>query len=464
MTATRIETDSLGSLHLPTEVLYGIATLRGQRNFDISQVKLGHVPELLRALARIKRAAAEANRDLHVIPDKLAEAICAAAIEVEDGQHALHFVIDLLEGSGGTSINMNMNEVLANRALQILGEAPGNYALVHPNDHVNAGQSTNDVVPSALKLAIFEKSKDLLEALDRLANAFRERADAFPDVLRVGRTCLQAGQPMLLSQALGGYAAAVRRQADKLAEIRQQLLVLPLGGTAIGTGLGAARGYRQCVYRHLQEIVGEGVRPGDDPFDTIQNADTFSRVSAELRVCAEVLGKIASDLAVLASDPAGGIGELILPPVQAGSSIMPGKINPVMPMMMQQVSFAVIGNDTAVSLASLHGQLEINHFEPIMASRIFDSLDLMARACRIFSGQCVSGIEPDRDQSLRNLLQSPAIATVFAQRLGYAETSKLVKEADQQKRPFVEFAIEKGLLTGSEVLNTLHASTQYQEF
>lgn len=463
LNATRIETDSLGSLNLPSDALYGIATLRGQQNFDISPVKLGHAPELLVALAQIKRAAAQANRDMLVISNEVADAICKAAMEVERGQHAEHFVVDLMEGSGGTSINMNMNEVLANRALQLMGEAPGTYDRVHPNDHVNTGQSTNDVVPAAIKLAIFAKSRHLLESLYGLGQAFAERAEAFSDVLRVGRTCLQAGQPMLLGQAFGGYAAAVRRQVEKLAEVRQQLLVLPLGGTAIGTGLGAVPGYRSRVYRHLQAIVGESVRPSDNFFDAMQNADIFSRISAEIRICAEVLGKIASDLAILASDPDSGIGELILPSVQAGSSIMPGKVNPVLPMMMQQVSIAVIGNDAAVSLACLQGQLEINHFEPIMASRIFDSLDLMARASRIFSERCVAGIEPDRERSIRNLLRSPAIATIFAKKIGYAEASKLVKDANRQKRSFVELAIEKGLLTKAEILNTMHESTRFRE-
>ncbi|MCX8282363.1 aspartate ammonia-lyase [Phyllobacterium sp. 0TCS1.6C] len=462
MTATRTETDSLGTRQVASNALYGIATLRGLENFDISAVKLRHIPQLVKALAQIKRAAAQANRDLGVIPRPLADAIAAAAIEVERGAHAGYFVIDLLEGSGGTSINMNMNEVLANRALQLMGEAPGTYSRLHPNDHVNAGQSTNDVVPSALKLAIFDKSHDLLQALGGLADAFAERAETFPDVLRVGRTCLQAGQPMLLGQAFGGYAAGIRRQADRLAETRRQLLVLPLGGTAIGTGLGAVPAYRARVYERLRAIVGEEVQPAGNMFDAMQNADVFSRISADLRVCAEVLGKIASDLAILASDPESGIGELMLPPVQPGSSIMPGKVNPVLPMMMQQVSIAVIGNDMTVSLACLQGQLEINHFEPAIASRIFDSLDLMLRAIRIFTERCVAGIEVDREQTSRNLMQSPAIATFFAGKLGYAEVSRLVKEAQAQKRPFVELAVEKNLLTSAEILDTIRASVELE--
>ncbi|MCB1381123.1 MAG: aspartate ammonia-lyase, partial [Alphaproteobacteria bacterium] len=396
MTATRTESDSLGSMSLPSGALYGIATLRAHHNFNISPRKLGDSPELLRALARIKRAAARTNRDLQVIPPDIADAICAAAAEVEEGRHAEHFIVDMMEGSGGTSTNMNMNEVLANRALQILGDKPGKYDRIHPNDHVNTGQSTNDVVPSAIKLAIFEKSGDLLDVLKLLADSLAERADVFGDVMRVGRTCLQSAQPMLLGQAFGGYAAAVRRQYEGLQDIRKQLLVLPLGGTAIGTGLGAAPGYQSRVYRHLRDILGHPVTPANNMFDAMQNADAFSRVSAEIRVCAEVVGKIASDLVILASDPASGIGELRLPPVQAGSSIMPGKTNPVLAMMVQQISFAIIGNDTAVSMASLHGQLEINHFEPVMATRIFDSLELAVRGWRIFSEHCVARIEPRR--------------------------------------------------------------------
>ncbi|MBD9541334.1 aspartate ammonia-lyase [Ensifer sp. ENS04] len=463
MPNTRTDTDSLGSRELPAGALYGVATLRGQENFDISFHKLGDAPELLKALARIKHAAAAANRDIGILPADLASAIIAASVEVENGLHAEQFIVDLLEGSGGTSINMNVNEVIANRALQILDEEPGTYDRIHPNDHVNTGQSTNDVLPAAVKLAVYDKSESLIEAMAHLAAALEDRAAAFRNVLRIGRTCMQAAQPMRLGQAFGGYAAAIRRLVDKLATTRDEMLVLPLGGTAIGTGLGSAPGYRNAVYRHLQEIVGADVRPGENMFDAMQNADAFARVSSEIRICAEVIGKIASDLIILASGPNSGVGELRLPSVQPGSSIMPGKVNPVLPMMMQQVAFAVVGNDASVSLASLQGQLEINHFEPVIASRLFDSIELLAKSTRIFADKCIAGVEADEEQSLKNLMQSSALATVFVPKLGYAEVSRLVQESVANRRPFIELAIERGLLTHDEVLEVVRESTDYRE-
>lgn len=463
MPTTRIETDSLGSRELPSEALYGVSTLRGQENFDISFHKLGDAPELLRAIARIKRAAASANREIGVLPVDIADAIIVATDEIERGLHADQFIVDLLEGSGGTSINMNVNEVIANRALQIIGDRPGHYERIHPNDHVNTGQSTNDVLPAAVKLAVYEKSQSLIASLEHLAASLEGCASRFDDILRIGRTCMQAAQPMRLGQAFGGYGAAIRRLVEKLTVARNDLLSLPLGGTAIGTGLGSAPGYRRAVYRHLSEIVGADVRPGSDMFDAMQNADSFARISSEIRICAEVIGKIASDLIILSSGPNSGVGELRLPSVQPGSSIMPGKINPVLPIMMQQVAFAVVGNDAAVSLASLQGQLEINHFEPVIASRLFDSIDLLAKSTRIFADRCISGIEADAEHSLKNLMRSSAIATVFVPRLGYAAVSKLVHASVATQRPFIELAIEAGLVTHAEVLDVLRDSTDYRE-
>lgn len=463
MPHTRTDTDSLGSRQIPEGALYGVATLRGQENFNISSRKLRDAPELLKALAQIKQASAAANRDIGVLPATIANAIIEGATEIAGGEHVEQFIVDLLEGSGGTSINMNMNEVLANRALQKLGKPVGSYDIVHPNDHVNKGQSTNDVLPAAVKLAIYDKSYALIDVLEHLAVTLSDRARAFDDVLRIGRTCMQAAQPMRLGQAFGGYAAAIRRLTAKLRIARNEMLVLPLGGTAIGTGLGAAAGYRKAVYYHLKAIVGAHVSPGEDMFDAMQNADAFARLSSEIRICAEVIGKIASDLIILASGPNSGVGELRLPSVQPGSSIMPGKVNPVLPMMMQQVAFAVVGNDAAVSLASLQGQLEINHFEPVIASRMFDSIELLANSTRIFADKCIAGIEADTEQSLTNLLQSSALATVFVPKLGYAEVARLVQESVASKRPFIELAIERDLLTHDEVLRVVRESTDYHE-
>jgi len=289
-----------------------------------------------------------------------------------------------------------------------------------------------------------------------LAGALEGKSSEFVDVLRLGRTCLQAAQPMTLGQAIGGYATAVTRARDKIAGSANDLLIVPLGGTAIGTGLGASDGYREAALRHLAQITGWAITGPCDLFDGMQNADAFARFSGELRVAADIIGKIAADLTILSSGPTGGLGEITLPPVQAGSSIMPGKINPVMPMMMQQVAFAISGNDLAVSMATLQGQLEINHFEPVMASRIFDSLNLLTNGARLFAGRCIDGLQANREQSLRNLMQSSALATAFVPQLGYEVTSRLVKQSLQEKRPFIELVIDQGLLVESDVMRTLH--------
>jgi aspartate ammonia-lyase len=457
---TRTESDSLGEVTLRGDCLYGINTARGRENFAISHRILRDEPAFIRALARVKKAAALANRDLGVLQQDIAKAIVRACDEISEGQYGEHFVIDMLEGSGGTSINMNANEVIANRGLQILGHPLGEYHRIHPNKHVNMGQSTNDVVPTALKLAVYERTEPLLQALEGLATALATKAAEFSDVLRLGRTCLQSAQPMTLGQAFGGYAAAIKRSRVITSRAASDLLVVPLGGTAIGTGFGTALGYRDIALRYLAEVTGWAISGVDDLFDGMQNADTFARFSSELRIVSDIIGKIASDLVILSSGPTGGIGEVALPPVQAGSSIMPGKINPVMPMMMQQVAFAVTGNDLAISMAALQGQLEINHFEPIMASRVFDSLDLLTNGARLFTERCINGLSTHREQSLHNLLGSSALATVFVQRLGYEATTALVKESLKQKRPFTALAIERGLLMERDVLPSLYRSAK----
>jgi aspartate ammonia-lyase len=459
MPDTRTEIDSLGHREIPDMSLFGVSTLRATENFCISGRSIGDEPTLIRALAHIKRAAALANLELGVLDATSCHAIVAAADDIIAGDHADAFPVDILEGSGGTSINMNINEVLANLALDKLGEARGNYDRLGPNDHVNKGQSTNDVVPAAVKLALHEKTQELLATLAYLQSALAKKSAEFDDVLRIGRTCMQAAQPMRLGQAFGGYAASIDRLIDKLSTASNDLLVLPMGGTAIGTGLGAAPGFRACFFKHLGQATNKPVSPPADAFDAMQNADTFARVSSEIRIAAEVIGKIASDLIILSSGSNSGVGEILLPAVQPGSSIMPGKINPVMPMMMQQVAFGVVGNDAAVSLAALNGQLEINHFEPIIASRMFDSIDLLTRAARLFADGCIAGLRANREQSLKNLMDSSAMATIFVDHLGYAKVAKIVKLSLAEGRPFIRLAIEQGLLSEEEVMAVLLDST-----
>ncbi|OBY28543.1 aspartate ammonia-lyase [Leisingera sp. JC1] len=454
----RTETDSIGPRELPDDALYGVNTLRATENFDISPLSIGNEPAFIRALASIKKAAAKSNREIGILTNAQAEAIVTACDEILAGQHHDQFVVNLLEGSGGTSINMNANEVIANRSLQIMGHAAGQYEHLSPNDHVNSGQSTNDVVPSAVKLAVLEKAPALVAALSCLAETVQEKADEFVDVLKIGRTCMQAAQPMTLGQEFGGYSAAMFRVRNKIDTSVADLQVLPLGGTAIGTGLGAQPGYKEAVYRHLSADLGLPLRPAENMFDGMQNSDSFARVSSEFRIAAEVIGKISLDLIILSSGTKSGIGEIKLPAVQPGSSIMPGKVNPVLPMMMQQVAYAIVGNDAAVSLASLGGQLEINHFEPVIASRLFDSMDLLTRGSLIFADKCISGIRALEDQALENLLGSSALATVFVPQFGYDQVSKIVKQAEADNKDFVDVLIGMGLLSKEEVVNALRSA------
>jgi aspartate ammonia-lyase len=353
---------------------------------------------------------------------------------------------------------MNANEVIANRALQILSQEAGNYAVLHPNDHVNLGQSTNDVVPAAVKIAVHDACAPLVVALKNLADAFAERADLFAGVLKIGRTCMQAAQPMTLGQEFGGYASVMRRVASKIEVAAADLLTLPLGGTAIGTGLGSDPGYRAALYHYLSSGLDLPVCPASNSFDAMQNSDGFSRISAEIRIAAETIAKVAHDLILMSSDPHSGLGEIRLPAIQPGSSIMPGKVNPVMPMLMQQVSFSISGNDTSVSLAAMAGQLEINHFEPIIATRLFESIRLLTRSSVLFSEKCISGIEANPERALQLLVNSPALATVFVSQLGYTQVSELVKQAEVDRISFIDLLIKKGLMKKSEVMDVLRRS------
>jgi aspartate ammonia-lyase len=354
---------------------------------------------------------------------------------------------------------MNVNEVVANRAQQLMGSKPGAYDRVHPNDHVNRSQSTNDVYPAAMKIATHALLRPLIGEVHELAASFRKKAQQFKDVLHLGRTCLQDAQPMTLGQLFGGYAALTQRLGDKLDSIRDDLRVLPLGGTAIGTGFGAPKGYKARVYQHLSEITGVEFLPAADPFDAMQNLDTFSRVSAELRTCATSLAKIASDLILLSSGPNGGLGELILPAVQAGSSIMPGKINPVLPMSMVQIGFAVVGNDTCVAQANQAGQLEINHFEPVVADRLFDSIRLLRNGIQLFREKCIEEINADEPVNEKHLLQSTAIATALIPKFGYAKVSAMVREAATQNRNLLDVLQTEGVLSLEEATQLTRDST-----
>lgn len=457
---TRTESDYWGDVSIPSHELYGVNSVRGVENLSVSKRTIADVPEFVKAFARCKWAAALANRDLGVLTQEQCQAIVDACKEIVDGQHASSFVVDLLEGSGGTSTNMNFNEVIANRAQQLLGGVPGRYDFVHPNNHVNRSQSTNDVYPAAMKMAVYELIAPLVAELSQLAQAFEAKSVEFAEVLHLGRTCLQDAQPMRLGQVFGGYASLTKRLANELQAVREKLLALPLGGTAIGTGFGSPAGYRRAAFAHLVALTGVAYCAPDDAFDAMQNLDVFSRVSAELRVCGTSLGKIASDLILLSSGPVGGLAELTLPAVQAGSSIMPGKVNPVVPMSIVQLGFALVGNDNCVAQAVQCGQLEINHFEPVVADRVFESLGLLTNGVRLFREKCVQGIRANVEVNERHLFESMAVATALVPTLGYAKVSELARQSVKDGQPLIKILEESGVLSAAEARRHIEESTR----
>lgn len=447
-------------VELPSDALYGANTARGVDNFSISGIRFGHEAAFVRAFALVKMAAARANHELGLLTKEQADALDMACREVVEGLHNSQFIVDLLEGSGGTSLNMNVNEVLANRALIIMGEEPGTYARLHPNDQVNRSQSTNDVLPTVMKITAYTMLAELIEALSELKVAFRAKAAEFDHALRLGCTCLQDAQPMTLGQAFGGYSALTERLMAELQSRRDDLRKLPLGGTAIGTGLGAPAGYRDAAIRHLSVITGVTWEPADNAFDAMQNVDVFGRLSGELKTCAMSLGKIGSDFILLSSGPAGGLGELILPALQAGSSIMPGKVNPVHPMALCQVGFAVAGHDTCITLAVQQGQLEINHYEPLIAAYLFSAIRMMTNETRLFAHKCVAGTRADEERTYQNLINSSATATALVPVLGYDTVAALVRKAARERKTFLETAEEAGHMTEDHAMELMRASVK----
>ncbi|KAL1849263.1 hypothetical protein Plec18167_008115 [Paecilomyces lecythidis] len=455
MADTRVEKDSLGQLELPAEVLYGINTSRAIENFPLSGRPIKTWPEFIHAFAIIKQAAARANCDIGILTVERADAIYTACEEVKLGRHHAHLVVDMLEGSGGTSTNMNFNEVIANIAARASGRSFSDYSFVHPNDHVNLGQSTNDVLPTAMKLAVYRAMTRALCGLRQLADALAVKREEYRTVLRLGRTCLQDAQPMTLGQAFGGYEAVIRRHAEQLDTIREQFLTVPLGGTAIGTGFGSKPGYKKAVFRHLSSLFDAKVEHAGNAFDGMQNMDTCARLSGELRNTANTLWKIANDLIILSSGPSGGIGEITLPSVQAGSSIMPGKVNPVIPIAVCQIAIAITGNDAAIAMGCQQGLLEINHFEMLVCDRLLDTIRLLTSATDIFTRRCIDGMVANQDVSRKHLFASSALATALVPTLGYAQVSTIVRTALADKRPFLEVVVKRGLLTESEIASII---------
>ncbi|WP_236860138.1 aspartate ammonia-lyase [Candidatus Formimonas warabiya] len=443
-TQVRMEKDALGEKGIPAHAYYGIHTARAVENFPVSGRKTNR--HLIEALVLVKKAAAMAHRKLDHIPQAVVEAIITACDEILAGNCADQFVVDAFQGGAGTSTHMNVNEVVANRAIEILGGEKGDYTLVHPLHHVNCCQSTNDVYPTALRIAAIRLLRPLSEAFASLQQALQEKEHELADVIRLGRTQLMDALPMMAGQGFGAYAKAVARDRWRLYKVEERLREVNIGGTAIGTGMNASLKYTFLITDNLQEITGLGIARSEYPMDITQNMDVFVEVSGLLKAAAVNLTKISHDLRLLASGPAGGMGEVKLPPVQAGSSIMPGKVNPVIPEMVAQVSLRVTANDAAITGAAMNGQLELNAFTPLIAECLLESLELMTRAVQIFEERCIRGIEADPTRCREHVEKSSALATALVHHIGYEKAAEIAKKAQKSGKTVRQVAREEGIL------------------
>ncbi|HLT25332.1 MAG TPA: aspartate ammonia-lyase, partial [Zeimonas sp.] len=429
-TATRTEHDLLGELEVPADAYYGVHTLRAIQNFPITGTPISIYPDLVRALAAIKQAAAQANQALGLLDPERGAAIERACEEILGGALHEQFVVDVIQGGAGTSTNMNANEVIANRALEILGRARGDYAALHPIEHVNMSQSTNDVYPTALKLAAWFGIGHLIDAMEQLRLAFDEKAHEFADVLKMGRTQLQDAVPMTLGQEFSTYATMVGEDQERLREAASLIREINLGGTAIGTGITAHPDYARLVCSSLSKISGVELVTAPNLIEATQDCGAFVQLSGVLKRVAVKLSKTCSDLRLLSSGPRAGLNEINLPAMQAGSSIMPGKVNPVIPEVVNQIAYEVIGNDVTVTFAAEAGQLQLNAFEPIIAHSLFKSIKHLHNGCVTLTERCVRGITANRERLREMVENSIGIVTALNPYIGYANATAVAAEAD----------------------------------
>jgi aspartate ammonia-lyase len=447
----RREKDLLGARDVPATNYYGIQTQRAVENFPITGIPIGQFPHLINALAAVKEASAAANRDLGLLPDAIADAIIRAAQDVRKGNLHNQFVVDVIQGGAGTSTNMNANEVIANRALELLGHSRGAYDIVHPNNHVNLSQSTNDVYPTALRIAASWGLRDLRRSLASLRDAFMQKGQEFSDIVKMGRTQLQDAVPMTLGQEFHAYAVTIGEDVDRLRELAVHLHEINMGATAIGTGINTDPRYAALVRSHLSGITNLDLVTAPDLVEATQDTGAFVLLSGTLKRVAVKLSKICNDLRLLSSGPRAGLAEIRLPPMQPGSSIMPGKVNPVIPEVVNQVCFQVIGNDMVVTIAAEAGQLQLNVFEPVIAYNIFQSVEMLTQAAIVLRERCVVGVEANRDH-IRNMLQrSIGIVTALVPYIGYERATAVAQEALETDRGVYELVLDKGWLSRDEL-------------
>jgi aspartate ammonia-lyase len=452
----RMEKDLLGEREVPEDALYGVQTLRALENFPISGTPLREFPSLIEALAAVKEAAARTNADLGLLPAELSEPIVRASREVRAGRHHEHFLVDMIQGGAGTSTNMNANEVIANRALELLGDKRGNYERLHPNTHVNLSQSTNDVYPTAVRIALHGEIESLRLVLRDLAESFQDKGREFEGLVKMGRTQMQDAVPMTLGQEFAAFGHTLLEDVDRLGESLTLVREINMGATAIGTGITAAQGYTEQVRKRLSEVTGLELVTSPDLIEATSDTGAFVQLSGVLKRSAVKLSKICNDLRLLSSGPRAGFGEINLPPMQPGSSIMPGKVNPVIPEVMNQVCFDVIGGDMTVTMAAEAGQLQLNAFEPIIAYRLLRSIDELRNACVVLRTRCVVGITANPDQLRRFVEHSIGISTALVPTLGYATATQIAKEALESGRGVYDVVLEKGLLSREQLNQILN--------
>ncbi len=448
---TRTEHDLLGERQVPAEYLYGIQTLRALENFNISGISLAYYPEFINALAVVKMAAARTNRELGLLKDPTAAAIIQACAEILNGRWHTQFVVDMIQGGAGTSTNMNANEVIANRALEILGYERGDYKFCHPNNHVNLSQSTNDAIPTALKIALINSNAKLIAVLKELIASFSAKAAEFNAVIKMGRTQLQDAVPMTLGQEFEAFAVTLEEEIERLEQNVSLFLEVNMGGTAIGTGINADPRYSALVIKHLREITGLDIKLAKNLVEATQDTGAFVMYSSATKRLAVKLSKIANDLRLLSSGPRAGFFEINLPPMQPGSTIMPGKVNPVIPEVVNQIAFLVVGNDLTVTLAAEAGQLQLNVFLPIIAHSIFESIEALKNGMFTLRHRCVDGITANVEHCRRLVQNSIGVLTALSPRLGYEVASELAKEAFASGRSVYDLALERKLLSREQL-------------
>lgn len=437
----RMEHDSIGNLVVPPEAYYGVQSMRCYHNFQITGQRLN--PQFIIALAQVKKAAAISNHQAGELPTQITQAIVMACDEIIEGKLHDQFIVDPLQGGAGTSANMNANEVIANRAIEILGGTKGDYTVVHPNDHVNCSQSTNDVIPTAGKLTALALLPRAIAQLDRLYNALLDKSVEFDHIIKMGRTQMQDAVPIRLGQSFHAYASVVRRDITRLERVQDDLHTVNLGGTAIGTAINVPPVYFKQIATNLAQVVGLPITQAEDLIDCTQNLDCFVQVSGGLKTCALSLSKMANDLRLLSSGPRTGFSEINLPAKQNGSSIMPGKVNPVIPEIVSQVAYSIAGNDTTISMCAEAGQLELNAFEPVLFYKLFESIQTLEGAVSTFVDNCIKGITANEHHCQELLNQSVGTVTALCPKLGYEKSAQIAKKSLATGTPVRQLATEE---------------------